>query len=127
MGGRGGSSSFSGRKTTGMDVTHNGETTRYYFSKHGETNFYQRGIDGNAEPTPLNMTATEFKQRVESNGATVKPVTAAAMKTERKNYEAYRKAADAFLDQQTASNRELSRGSKMAAKGNRATRRSRGR
>ena len=59
-------------KTTGSDVTHNGETTRYYFTSKDGQNYYQRGISGTPEPTPLNMSAKEFRQRVESNGATTK-------------------------------------------------------
>ena len=75
MGGRGsnsnlGGGSGSGLKTTGLDVTHNGETTRYYFTSKDGQNYYQRGISGTPEPTPLNMSAKEFRQRVESNGAT---------------------------------------------------------
>ena len=77
MGGRGsnsnlGGGSGSGLKTTGLDVTHNGETTRYYFTSKDGQNYYQRGISGTPEPTPLNMSAKEFRQRVESNGATTK-------------------------------------------------------
>ena len=65
-----GGGSGSGLKTTGLDVTHNGETTRYYFTSKDGQNYYQRGISGTPEPTPLNMSAKEFRQRVESNGAT---------------------------------------------------------
>lgn len=51
MGGRGsnsnlGGGSGSGLKTTGLDVTHNGETTRYYFTSKDGQNYYQRGISG---------------------------------------------------------------------------------
>ena len=85
MGGRGsnsnlGGGSGSGLKTTGLDVTHNGETTRYYFTSKDGQNYYQRGISGTPEPTPLNMSAKEFRQRVESNGATTKAVSNAEYK-----------------------------------------------
>ena len=47
MGGRGGSSSFeSGGNGGGLDVTRDGQTTRYYFANHNGTNYYQRGVDG---------------------------------------------------------------------------------
>ena len=69
MGGRGsnsnlGGGSGSGLKTTGLDVTHNGETTRYYFTSKDGQNYYQRGISGTPEPTPLNMSAKEFRQKL---------------------------------------------------------------
>ena len=68
MGGRGsnsnlGGGSGSGLKTTGLDVTHNGETTRYYFTSKDGQNYYQRGISGTPEPTPLNMSAKEGKRQ----------------------------------------------------------------
>ena len=68
MGGRGsnsnlGGGSGSGLKTTGLDVTHNGETTRYYFTSKDGQNYYQRGISGTPEPTPLNMSAKSRIQR----------------------------------------------------------------
>ena len=49
MGGRGsnsnlGGGSGSGLKTTGLDVMHNGETTRYYFTSKDGQNDYQREI-----------------------------------------------------------------------------------
>lgn len=55
MGGRGGSSSLT--KSSGLDVTIDGKTTRYYFTKSGGTNYYQRGIGDVPQPTPLNMSA----------------------------------------------------------------------
>jgi len=69
MGGRGGSSGSKGIGGVGLDVTYNGETTRYYFERHGNQNYYSTGMGGMAEPTPQNMTPAEFKRRVESNGA----------------------------------------------------------
>ena len=76
MGGRGGSSGSKGIGGVGLDVTYNGETTRYYFERHGNQNYYSTGMGGMAEPTPQNMTPAEFKRRVESNGAKTAPVTA---------------------------------------------------
>ena len=92
MGGRGsnsnlGGGSGGGLKTTGLDVTHNGETTRYYFTSKDGQNYYQRGISGTPEPTPLNMSAKEFRQRVESNGATTKAVSNAEYKKAEKAYQ----------------------------------------
>lgn len=92
MGGRGGSSNMSGgsgrsgMRYSGLDVTKNGETTRYYFTNHEGTNYYQRGIDGDPEPTPLNMSAKEFKQRVEANGATTKSLSNSDYQKENKKY-----------------------------------------
>ena len=92
MGGRGsnsnlGGGSGSGLKTTGLDVMHNGETTRYYFTSKDGQNYYQRGISGTPEPTPLNMSAKEIRQRVESNGATTKAVSNAEYKKAEKAYQ----------------------------------------
>lgn len=52
MGGRGGSSNLKGIGGVGLDVAYNGQTTRYYFEKHGKQNYYSVGIDGMAEPPP---------------------------------------------------------------------------
>lgn len=65
MGGRGGNSVFTsgnGLKESGLDVTFQGETTRYYFTKKGNDNYYQQGFSGMPQPTPQNMSATEFRQ-----------------------------------------------------------------
>lgn len=51
MGGRG-SKSGGGGGGSGVDVTHNGETTRYYFSEKNGMNYYQRGVGGTPQPTP---------------------------------------------------------------------------
>ena len=97
MGGRGSSSGMSGGggsgggRMTGLDVTKDGETTRYYFASHDGKNYYQRGISGTLEPTPLNMSAKEFRQRVESNGATTKFISNAEY---RKAENSYRKERD---------------------------------
>lgn len=124
MGGRGGNSSM--RKNggnIGLDVTKDGQTTRYYFSNRNGTNYYQRGISGAPQPTPANMSAKEFKRRVESNGATTKTVSRTEQSRERKSYKADREATNHFLDRETASNRTLSSGSRADAKVNRANRR----
>lgn len=85
-------------RISGLDVTLNGETTRYYFTQSGGQNYYQRGVDGTPEPTPRNMTAVEFRQRVEQNGATTKTVSEQEKKKEKKRYKAGRKETEKFLD-----------------------------
>ena len=76
MGGRGGSSNIGGEaKETAFSVTKDGETTEYKFTRKGNQNFIQRGIGGNVEESPLNISASEFRRRVESNGATVKKMS----------------------------------------------------
>ena len=59
MGGRGGSSGIGAGGNTGLDVTRDGQTTRYYFFNRNGTNYYQRGISGTPEPTPANMSVKE--------------------------------------------------------------------
>lgn len=94
MGGRGGTSGLSpraggwtGNKYTGLDVTtKDGETTRYYFTKSDGVNYYQRGIGGMSEPTPMNMSAMEFKRRIEANGGTAKALSNADYERENKAY-----------------------------------------
>ena len=125
MGGRGGSSGIGAGGNTGLDVTRDGQITRYYFFNRNGTNYYQRGISGTPEPTPANMSVKEFKQRVESNGATTKAVSGNERRKEQKSYKADREAANRFLDRETASNRTLSSGSRADAKVNRANRRRR--
>lgn len=84
MGGRGGSSGMSGTKETAFSVTMNGETAEYKFTRKGKQNYYQRGIGGHIEETPLNMSASEFRKRAESNGATVKKMSVSSWnKTEK--------------------------------------------
>lgn len=125
MGGRGGSSGIWAGGNTGLDVTIDGQTTRYYFFNRNGTNYYQRGISGTPEPTPANMSVKEFKQRVESNGATTRTVSGTERSKEQKSYKADREATNRFLDRETASNRTLSSGSRADAKVNRANRRRR--
>lgn len=125
MGGRGGSSGIGSGGSSGFDVTRNGETTRYYFSSKNGQHYYQVGIGGAPQPTPLNMTANEFRKRVASNGATVRNISGAEKKRDLKAYKADRKATNTFLDRETASNRTLSSGSRADAKVNRVNRRRR--
>lgn len=123
MGGRGGLSGIGG--SGGFDVTKDGQTTRYYFSSKNGTNYYQRGIGGTPEPTPLNMSASEFRKRVQAGGASVKNVSASERAKESRAYKSDRKITNRFLDRETASNRTLSSGSRADAKVNRANRRNR--
>lgn len=125
MGGRGGSSGIGSGGSSGFDVTRNGETTRYYFSSKNGQHYYQVGIGGTPRPTPMNMSASEFRKRAASNGATVKNVSGSERKRDQKAYKADREATSRFLDKETASNRTLSSGSRADAKVNRVNRRRR--
>lgn len=75
MGGRGGSSGLNGNSETAFSVTRDNETVQYKFIKRGSQNYIQRGIGGEIDESPLNMSASEFRRRVESNGATVKKMS----------------------------------------------------
>lgn len=121
MGGRGGSSGIGG--SGGFDVTKDGQTTRYYFSSKNGMNYYQRGIGGTPEPTPLNMSASEFRRRVTSGGASVKNVSASERAKESKAYKADRKATNRQLDLYDTSNKEMRKGSRSASINNRANKR----
>lgn len=124
MGGRGGSSGIESGGSSGFDVTGNGETTRYYFSSKNGKHYYQVGIGGTPQPTPLNMSASEFKKRVTSNGATVRNISGSERKRDQKAYKADRKATNDFLN--TAEfNRTAAKGSRSDRANNRAKRRSR--
>lgn len=126
MGGRGSSSGGGGGGLSGIDVTtRDGETTRYYFEQHNGTNFYRMGIGGIPEPTPLNMSESEFKRRAKSNGATIKKVSKAEIQRSKEARAADRKATNEFLNHHDATNREMSKGSRAAAKVNRANKRAR--
>lgn len=120
MGGRGSSSGSGGG---GIDVTHSGKTTRYYFSKRNGVNYYQKGIGGMPEPTPRNMSAKEFSDRVKANGATVKAVSQSARKIEEKAYKADRKATNSFLNQADVKMGGNGRDQRMTTKGRRGGRR----
>ena len=126
MGGRGGSSGLEAAgKNSGLDVTKDGQTTRYYFTNKNGVNYYQRGISGTPEPTPMNMSAGEFKQRVERGGAITRAVSGTEHSKEEKAYKADREVTNRFLDRESASNRMLSSGSRAEARVNRANRRRR--
>lgn len=99
MGGRGANSRLPIHPLEhGMDVTINGETTRYYFTRKNGVNYYQRGIDGMPQPTPLNMPQKEFRQRVESNGATTRNISASELRKDLENYKKDRKETNDFLN-----------------------------
>ena len=125
MGGRGGSSGLASGRITGLSVTMNGETTRYYFTSKSGQNFYQKGVGGTPEPTPMNMTASEFRKRVESNGAQVQSISASERAKEEIKRKTDRKVTNDFLDRETASNRTLSSGSRADSRVNRMNRRRR--
>lgn len=124
MGGRGGSSGIGARGNSGLDVTKDGETTRYYFSNRNGTNYYQRGIGGTPQPTPMNMSASEFRRRVEAGGATVRNISASEKRKDATEYKADRKATDAFLNA-AEFNKTAGRDSRSDRINNRANRRTR--
>lgn len=111
MGGRGSSSGMTS-KQSGLDVTANGTTTRYYFTSQNGVNYYQRGVGGTPEPTPSNMSAREFQQRVERNGATTKPVSAAERRREEQKHREDRETTNRVLDHAYANDRDMRSGSK---------------
>ena len=100
MGGRGSSSGLPmPPRERGMDVTINGETTRYYFTRKNGVNYYKRGIGGMEQPTPLNMSQREFRERAESNGATTKNLSVSEWRKDLENYKKDRKETNDFLNQ----------------------------
>lgn len=122
MGGRGGSSGIGSGGSSGFDVTRNGETTRYYFSSKNGQHYYQIGIGGAPQPTPMNMSASEFRKRAVSNGATVKSISGFERRKDQKAYKADRKATNDFLN--TAEfNRTAAKGSRSDRTNNRVNRR----
>ena len=122
MGGRGGSSGIGSGGSSGFDVTRNGETTRYYFSSKNGQHYYQIGIGGAPQPTPMNMSASEFRKRAVSNGATVKSISGFERRKDQKAYKAGRKATNNFLN--TAEfNRTAAKGSRSDRTNNRVNRR----
>lgn len=110
---------------SGMDVTKDGETTRYYFTSKNGINYYQRGIGGTPEPTPLNMSASEMRRRVQANGASVRSVSPSERAAERKAYKVDKEATKRFLDYHDVSNKIMSRGSRTERTANRVNRRRR--
>ena len=70
MGGRGSSSGgLGGGGIKGLHVNMNGKEMTYFFNSKDGINFYSRGLGENPQKTPNNMSAKEFKERIESNGA----------------------------------------------------------
>lgn len=96
MGGRGSASNISG--ASGLDVTYGQETTRYYFTSREGVNYYQRGFSGMPEQTPQNMSASEFRKRVESNGATTKSVSVSERQKDEIRYKKDREENDRMLN-----------------------------
>ena len=99
-------------RISGLDVTLNGETTRYYFTKIGSQNYYQRGVDGTPEPTPLNMSVKEFRDRVEKSGASVREVSSAERRSDEDDYKRDRASTNKFLNTADVQDRTMKRGSK---------------
>lgn len=130
MGGRGGKSGISAKSSgsgyTGLDVTtKDGETTRYYFTSNAGENYYQRGIGGSPEPTPLNMSAKEFRDRVEKSGASVREVSSSERRSDENDYKRDREATQKFLDMADRQDKTMKRVTRMERAGNRANRRKR--
>ena len=98
MGGRGSTSGISSGGVSGISVTKDGESTDYYFTTKNGTHYYQRGIGGQPNPTPQNMTMSEFRSRVETNGANVKKISESKRKKAEKEYKKNREATEKDLD-----------------------------
>lgn len=110
-------------RISGLDVTLNGETTRYYFTKIGSQNYYQRGVDGTPEPTPLNMSVKEFRDRVEKSGASVRELSSSERRSDENDYKREREATQKFLDMADRQDKTMKRVTRMERVGNRANRR----
>lgn len=99
MGGRGSSSGISGTNSVkGLTVKMNGQNIDYYFTTRNGTHYYQRGIGGDPNPTPQNMTMREFRRRVEQNGAEVKTISEQKRRKTEKEYMKRRKETEKDLD-----------------------------
>ncbi len=118
MGGRGGSSVLGAGGSSGLDVTKDGQTTQYYFAHNNGVNYYQSENGGTPEPTPMNMSAGEFKQRLEHGGAVTRVVARSERSKDERVYKTDREETNRFLDREIASNRALSSGSRADAKVN---------
>ena len=118
--GRKGCNDRGGSKIHFITLGSGDNATRYVFSKHGATNYYSR--DGSDPmPTPDNMTEKEFLRRAKSNGAII---TSKKIKRKSKNQiEKEKKARNDFLDRAYVSDRTMVKGSRAAAKRNRAVKR----
>lgn len=100
MGGRGSRSGMSGGSglVKGITVKMDGDSTDYYFTTRNGTHYYQRGIGGDSNPTPNNMTMSEFKRRVEQNGGEIKTISEQKRKKAEKEYKKKREEAEKELD-----------------------------
>lgn len=124
MGGRGGKSSLkTGLRHTGIDITVDGKTTRYYFSSNEGNNFYQRGLENRLQPTPQNKTASDFIEGAKKNGAIVKILTSAQKKADLERYEKHRKEINEVLNEAYARDKMFVKGSRMERIGNRVQKR----
>lgn len=122
MGGRGSSSGKGGGSGAGgsdsnggraLEVSFDGQSTKYYFSEKNGINYYQRGLSGIPEPTPLNISAKEFSERVAKNGATVRKISAAEQRADEKAYKARRKEMNDFLNNNDINDKTRRRDSRM--------------
>lgn len=123
MGGRGSSGGIS--KAVGLKVTKNGQTITYYFYRMDGKNYYQRGLEEFPEETPNNMSMSEFKRRVISNGATVKDISAAEKRKSEIAREAGKKETERILNQSYLTDRTFVKGSQAERKRRRAEKRNR--
>lgn len=123
MGGRGSSGGIS--KAVGLKVTKNGQTITYYFYRMDGKNYYQRGLEEFPEETPNNMSMSEFKRRVISNGATVKDISAAEKRKSEIAREAGKKETERILNQSYLTDRTFVKGSQTERKRRRAEKRNR--
>lgn len=100
MGGRGSTSGMSSGSGSvrGITVKMNGQSTDYYFTTRDGTHYYQRGIEGTPNPTPQNMTMSEFRKRVERNGADVKTISEQKRRKAETEYKKWREEAEKDLD-----------------------------
>ena len=100
MGGRGSTSGMSGGSgaVRGITVKINGQSTDYYFTTYNGTHYYQRGIGGEPNLTPQNMTISEFRKRVEQNGAEVKTISEQKRRRAEKEYKKRREETERDLD-----------------------------
>lgn len=123
MGGRGGAGGSS--NAVGLRVTKNGKTSTYYFYKENGRNYYQQGLGEFPEETPLNMSMSEFKRRVISDGATVKEISATEKRKAEEKRAVERAETNKFLNQSNVSDRVFVKGSRAERTRRRAERRNR--
>lgn len=98
MGGRGASSGMGRGGISGITVRRDGESTDYYFTTRDGMNYYKRGIGGEWNPTPQNMSRGEFRSRMEANGATVQNISDSKRRSEEQRYRKEREEAERDLD-----------------------------